>query len=59
MDYCHFLFIARGSLAEVGYYIHLSKRLGFIDDNVCTILGKLQQDTAATLYVLIRSVENE
>ena len=53
MDYCHFLYIARGSLAEVGYYIHLSGRLDFIDDNECATLGKLQQETAATLYGLI------
>ena len=59
MDYCHFLYIARGSLAEVGYYIHLSGRLDFIDDNECATLGKLQQETSATLYGLIKSVKSE
>ncbi len=59
LDYSHFLYISRGSLAEVGYYIHLSRRLDFIDENKCTKLGRLQQETAATLYGLIKSVESE
>ncbi len=58
-DYSHFLYIARGSLAEVGYYIHLSKRLGFISSDEYVRLNKLQQETASTLYGLIKSVEIE
>lgn len=59
LDYCHFLYIARGSLAEVGYYIHLSKQLGFIDENKRLRLSKLQEETASALYGLIKSVEKE
>ena len=29
-DYLHFLYIARGSLSETQYFIHLSKRLGYL-----------------------------
>src|SRR5919198_4620732 len=29
-DYLHFLYIARGSLSEVQYFIHLAQRLGYL-----------------------------
>ena len=32
-EYLHFLDIAKGSLEELGYYIHLSHRLGLLDEN--------------------------
>src|SRR5215467_760765 len=28
-EYLHFLYIARGSLAETQYFVHLAKRLGY------------------------------
>lgn len=59
LDYCHFLYIARGSLAEVGHYIHVSKRLGFIDENKKLRLNKSQEEAASALYGLIKSVEKE
>jgi four helix bundle protein len=31
-DYAHFLQIARGSLAETQYFLHLAKRLGYLKD---------------------------
>ena len=30
-DYAHFLQIARGSLAETQYFLHLARRLGYLD----------------------------
>ena len=33
-DYLHFLYIARGSLSEAQYFIHLTQRLGYISDVV-------------------------
>jgi four helix bundle protein len=59
LDYLHFLYIARGSLAEVWYYIHLSKRLGYIDERKRLKLYELQQEAASTLYGLIKSVQKE
>jgi four helix bundle protein len=58
-DYLHFLHIARGSLTETQYFIHLSKRLGYLEES---LLGNLQQQTKsafACLHGLIRAVEKE
>ena len=33
-DYLHFLYIARGSLSEAQYFIHLAQRLGYLSDVV-------------------------
>ena len=58
-DYLHFLYIAKASLAEVEYYIHLSKRLGYINEDQTILLNNLTKKTASTLYGLIRAVEKE
>src|SRR5882672_5725106 len=31
-DYLHFLYIARGSLSETQYFIHLAQRLNYLTD---------------------------
>lgn len=59
LDYSRFLYIARGLLAETGYYLHLSERLNFIAQEEHARLNKLQQETASVLYGLIKSVERE
>lgn len=58
-DYLHFLYILRGSLAEVWYYIHLSKRLDYFDEKIQMKLNEIQQEAASILYGLIKSVEKE
>src|SRR5204863_4087524 len=30
-DYLHFLYIARGSLSEAQYFVHLARRLGYLE----------------------------
>jgi four helix bundle protein len=58
-DYLHFLSIASGSLAEVRYFLHLSKRLGYIsaaDHSQCAVLA---EETSRTLTGLISSVQRE
>jgi four helix bundle protein len=58
-DYLRFLHVARGSLSEAQYFIHLSSRLGYLDN---TLLQELQQQTKsafACLHGLIRAVEKE
>ena len=45
-EYLQFLFIAKSSLAEVEYYLHLAKRLGYIDKSYKNVLNcskKLQR----------------
>jgi four helix bundle protein len=58
-DYLHFLYIARGSLSEAQYFIHLARRLDYLSSEET---GALQQQTKATfacLHGLIRAVEKE
>lgn len=58
-DYLHFLYIARGSASEVAYFIHLSRRLGYLKPNVHTSLTDQADESSRVLTGLIRSVEKE
>lgn len=58
-DYLHFLYIARGSLAETRYFLHLSHRLGYVDETSATDLDAKCGETFGCLYGLIRAVEKE
>ena len=58
-DYLHFLYIARGSLSEAQYFLHLSQRLGYLN---LADGERLKCDTKATfacLHGLIKAVEFE
>ena len=58
-DYLHFLYIARGSLSETQYFVHLSRRLGYLPDaDAKRLIGETRQ-TFACLHGLIRAVEKE
>ena len=58
-DYLHFLFIARGSLHETHYFIHLAHRLGYLDDEPRSRLLSQAEEASRTLTGLIRAVEKE
>jgi four helix bundle protein len=58
-DYLHFLFIARGSLTETQYCIHLAKRLGYISIEEYDALLQLIKSTFARLHGLIKAVQSE
>jgi four helix bundle protein len=58
-DYLHFLYIARGSLAEVRYHLHLSQRLGFLGPAEHQRLDALRDEAGSTLHGLITAVEKE
>lgn len=58
-DYLHFLYIARGSLAELGYFIHLTQRLGYLTGLAHERLVVQVTETSRTLYGLIKAVERE
>lgn len=55
-DFSHFLTIARGSLAEVEYYIHLTERLGYLKPDEAARLSIAQRETAVTLSGFIKTV---
>jgi four helix bundle protein len=58
-DYLHFLHIARGSLAECRYFIHLCDRLGFLNGTDKARLDTLAGETFGCLHGLIKAVSNE
>ena len=57
--YIRFLFIAKGSLTEVEYYIHLAQRLGYLSSESNTELNRLQRMTAGALNGFIKFKENQ
>ena len=58
-DYLHFLHIARASLTEAHYFIHLSRRLGYIVDQKHAELESMFLRTFACLIGLISAVEKD
>jgi len=58
-DYAHFLAIARGSLAEAQYFLHLAKRLGYLNDENAERVEALAKETFACLHGLILAVRKE
>ncbi|MFA5337586.1 MAG: four helix bundle protein [Candidatus Omnitrophota bacterium] len=58
-DYLQFLYIARGSIAETEYLLHLSARLNYLNSSEFGKIDNLRQETAKTLFGLIGSVEEE
>ncbi len=58
-DYLHFLYIVRGSLSETQYFVHLSRRLGYLSvSDAERMIGQTRQ-TFACLHGLIKAVERE
>src|SRR4029077_20841625 len=58
-DYLHFLYIARGSLSEAQYFIHLAKRLGYLSSQEAQALHVQTKSAFGCLHGLIKSVEKE
>jgi len=58
-DYLHFLHIARGSLAETQYFVHLAGRLGYFSEADAAALTAQSRRTFACLHGLIQAVEKE
>ena len=58
-DYLNFLYIARASLAEMQYLIHLSSSLQMISHSELEKLDNQIGMTSKILYGLISSVSNE
>jgi four helix bundle protein len=58
-DYLHFLYIARGSLSEAQYFIHLARRLGYLSAKESEALRGQTKVTFACFHGLIQAVEKE
>ncbi|MEI6563420.1 MAG: four helix bundle protein [bacterium] len=58
-DYLHFLHIARGSLSETQYFIHLANRLGYISAVLREGLDVQVSETFRKLHGLIQAVKEE
>jgi four helix bundle protein len=58
-DYLHFLYIARGSLTETQYLLHLAHRLGYINVDDATKFGSETKRVFGCLHGLIQSVEKQ
>ena len=58
-DYLHFLYIARGSLSETQYFVHLARRLKYLSDEDADTLHEQTKFVFACLHGLIGSVEKE
>lgn len=58
-DYTHFLFMARSSLVEVEYYLHLCQRLGYLDNDEYQEITQLYEEAAKVLYGLIQHIQGQ
>jgi four helix bundle protein len=58
-DYLHFLYIARGSLTETQYFLHLSERLEYLAVSDAERLRAQTKSVFAALHGLIEAVEKE
>jgi len=58
-DYLHFLYIARGSLSETQYFIHLAGRLRYLSSEEVAKLHEQTKLRFGCLHGLIKSVEKE
>ena len=58
-EYRNFLNISFGSLREVGYYIELSSRLGYLQQQKDSELRGLYEQTARVLAGLVKSLQTE
>jgi four helix bundle protein len=58
-DYLHFLYIARGSLTETQYFVHLARRLAYISENGHLLIAKSIKATFVRRHGLIKAVEGE
>ena len=58
-EYLHFLHVARGSLAEAQYLIHLAARLGYLSSEDESRMPALVKDAFVRLHGLTKAVARE
>ena len=55
-EYLNFLNMAFGSLRELGYYVHLAHRLGYLPETEKSRLANLHDETCRVLSGLMQSL---
>ena len=58
-EFRQYLYMARGSLLEVEYYVHLTSRLGYISEEQKANLELAEAEVAHTLQGFINTVEQQ
>lgn len=58
-DYIRFLYIAKGSLSELEYLLHISHRLGYLSSEEYRALTSVQSESARLLTGFIRSKQRQ
>lgn len=58
-EYLHFLYISMGSMAELEYYVQLSKKMEYMDEKEFEIVEGKRRETAGKLFRLKEAVERE
>ena len=58
-EYLQFLCVARASMGEAAYYIHLAQQLGYLKDDELNALGEIQVEASKTLTGLIHWAEEQ
>lgn len=58
-DYLNFLYTSRGSIAETGYLLELSGKLGYLKDDEFKRIEGIRSEVSRTLYGLIMAVTKE
>src|SRR5438309_11559215 len=58
-DYLHFLYIARGSLSETQYFIHLARRLNYLTEADADDLQSALKRAFGCLHALVQAVDEE
>ena len=59
VEYLQFCRIARGSLSELRYQLHLARRLEYLEQSRYDTLEALADRVAAVLYRFMQAIENE
>ncbi len=57
-EFRHFLDLAYGSLAELGYGLRTARELGYLGDQAHAVLEAMRTETSKTLWGLLNSVRD-
>ena len=58
-DYVCFLSIAKSSLVEVEYYLHLCHRLGYLNNDDYNSINRMQEEASKVLHGLIQHIQRQ